>query len=118
MKFLCEGCNMIYDIDELSKKYNYYLNYTILLCPNEDCDYDKLTPIHEDTKISLATDENDMCNLIYVEYIDNEENDNCDIVRVQHENIENIVEPIVSYMKSLNTHRLDLNGITVIMEGE
>ncbi|VIF90935.1 Uncharacterised protein [Clostridioides difficile] len=109
MKFWCEQCDEYHTMEKVSKKYNYYLDEEIALCPK--CSGD-LIPIVRKTELDLGFSD-DIKQLIYVEY----DSSDYSLLRTVNTDIEDIVKPIVSYMKSLNKNSLNLNGITITMNG-
>ncbi|HBF8685613.1 TPA: hypothetical protein KO123_002320 [Clostridioides difficile] len=109
MRFWCESCNKYFDVEETLQKYNYFLNEEIIICPT--CKRD-LIPIARKTELSLGFNY-DRNKLNYVEY----DSSDYSILRTVNTDIEDIVKPIISYMKSLNKNNLNLNGITITMNG-
>ncbi|WP_227436841.1 hypothetical protein [Clostridioides sp. ES-S-0006-03] len=110
MRFWCENCNKYFNREETLQKYNYYLDEKIFICPT--CKKD-LISIARKTELSLGFD-SDINQLIYVEY----DSSDYSFIRTINADIEDIPKPIISYMKSLNKNRLDLNGITITMNGQ
>ncbi|HBG4628672.1 TPA: hypothetical protein KQE75_001893 [Clostridioides difficile] len=109
MRFWCENCNKYFNVEETLQEYNYFLNEDIIVCPS--CKRD-LIPINRKTELSLSFD-SDTNQLTYVEY----DSSDYSLLRKVNADVEDLVKPIIHYIKSLNKNSLDLNGITITMNG-